>query len=549
MSGYADDGAFRTHEVENQPPPLSPYNLYTSDAALREAVTRNGAAWAHDELTSHGAALGRPETFELGFQANQNPPKLHTHDRYGRRRDEVEFHPAWHDLMALSIGVGTHTGAWADPKPGAHVARGAKVILTTQVEAGIQCPITMTYGVVPALRQEPALAADYLPKLFSRSYDRRFLPIEQKAGMLIGMGMTEKQGGTDLRTNATRAEPIGNDAYRITGHKWFFSAPMCDAFLVLAQTAAGPTCFFLPRFTPDGELNAIRIQRLKSKLGNHSNASSEVEFHGAWARRVGAEGRGIPTIIEMATYTRLDCALGTTGLMRQAVSQAAHHAANRTVFQRRLNDQPLMQNVLADLAIEVEAAIALSLRLARAVDNYDAPGERAFHRLMTPAIKYWICKRGIVLAGEAMEVLGGVGYTEETIMPRLYREMPVNSIWEGSGNVMCLDVLRALQRTSEALAMVLDDLKPARGDRRLDRHLTALEVALRDPAGIETRARRLVESLVLAVQAALLIQHAPAPVADAFVAGRLDGGWSGAFGTLPAGLDFRGIIDRATPGA
>jgi putative acyl-CoA dehydrogenase len=547
MTRYADDGPFRTHEVENQPPPLAPYNVYATDAALRAAVERNGAGWAHDRLTAYGAALGQTETFELGFQANQNPPRLLTFDRYGRHRDEVEFHPSWHALMALAIGAGTHTAPWADPKPGAHVARAAQVIMTTQVEAGIQCPITMTYGVVPALRREPALAAEWLPRLYQQAYDPRFIPAPQKHGMLMGMGMTEKQGGTDLRTNATRAEPIGNGEYRITGHKWFFSAPMCDAFLVLAQAPAGPTCLFLPRVTPDGELNTIRVQRLKSKLGNHANASSEVEFHGAWARRVGEEGRGIPTIIEMATYTRLDCALGTSGLMRQAVAQAIHHAANRTVFQRRLTDQPLMQNVLADLAIESEAATALSMRLARAVDRYDDPAERAFHRLMTPAIKYWICKRGVTLAGEAMEVLGGVGYTEETIMPRIYREMPVNSIWEGSGNVMCLDVLRALQRHPEALGLLLEELRPARSEKRLDRHLVALEQSLKDIAGIEQRARRITEGLALAVQAALLVEHAPNAVADAFVASRLDGSWSGTFGTLPPGPELRAIVERAKP--
>jgi putative acyl-CoA dehydrogenase len=550
MARYADDSGFRTHEVENQPPPLAPYNLYTSDAALREAVGRNGGGWADERLAAYGAKLGQAETFDLGFQANEHPPRLVTHDRYGRRRDEVEFHPAWHRLMALAIGAGTHTGPWADPRPGAHVARAAQVIMTTEVEAGIQCPITMTYGVVPALRREPALAAEWLPRLYRQAYDSRFIPAPDKTGMLMGMGMTEKQGGTDLRTNSTRAEPAGTvGEYRLTGHKWFFSAPMCDAFLVLAQAPAGPTCLFLPRFTPDGALNAIRVQRLKSKLGNHANASSEVEFHGAWARRVGDEGRGIPTIIEMATYTRLDCALGTSGLMRQAVSQASHHAAHRTVFQRRLNDQPLMQNVLADLALEAEAAIALSMRLARAVDRHDDPAERAFHRLMTPAIKYWVCKRGVALAGEAMEVLGGVGYTEETIMPRLYREMPVNSIWEGSGNVMCLDVLRALQRHPDALGLVLDELRPARSERRLDRHLAALESSLRDPAGLEGRARRITEGLALAVQAALLIEHAPGAVADAFVSSRLEGGWSGTFGTLPAGLDLRTIVTRATPEA
>ena len=547
-SGYADDGPFATHEVLNQPPPLADYDLFATDAALREAVEREGAGWAAPALGAYGKRIGRAATYELGFQANQNPPRLLAFDRYGQRRDEVEFHPAWHELMTMAVEAGVHTGPWADPRPGAHVARAAKVIVTTQIEAGIQCPITMTYGVVPALRQQPDLAAEYLPRLFQQHYDRRFRPVTEKSGMLMGMGMTEKQGGSDLRTNATKAEPIGNGEYRLTGHKWFFSAPMCDAFLVLAQAPAGPTCFFLPRFTPDGRLNTIRLQRLKDKLGNRSNASSEVEFQGAWARSVGAEGRGIPRIIEMATYTRLDCALGTAGLVRQAVSQAVHHAAHRTAFQRRLIDQPLMTNVLADRAVAAAAAVALSMRLAGAVDRQDDPAEAAFRRLMTPAIKYWVCKRGVAVAGEAMEVLGGVGYVEETLMPRLYREMPVNSIWEGSGNVMCLDVLRAMQRHPDALDAILAEIAPARAaDKRLDRFVTARHTELRDTTDMEGRARRLVEGLVLAVQGALLVRHAPAAIADAFCVSRLDTDWSGTFGAFRGRVDARAIAERALP--
>ncbi|HJT07124.1 MAG TPA: isovaleryl-CoA dehydrogenase, partial [Stellaceae bacterium] len=442
---------FTTHDVENQPPPLVNFDLFQSDRALHEAVAREGGGWAGDSLGDFGRLLGRAETIEWGFQANRNPPVLHSFDRFGRRRDAVEFHPAWHSLMSLAVGAGVHTAPWAEPKPGAHVARAATVHMLCQIEAGVQCPITMTYGVVPALKQQPDLAQHWLPRLYSRHYDPRFLPAEQKTGALMGMGMTEKQGGSDLRANTSRAEPDGaggpGQAYRLVGHKWFFSAPMCDAFLVLAQAPKGLSCFLLPRWTPDGAPNALRLQRLKDKLGNRANASSEVEFHDALAFLVGEEGRGIPTIIEMATYTRLDCALGSSGLMRQAVAQAIHHAQHRTAFQRKLADQPLMTGVLADLALESEAATALSLRLARAFDRQEDAGETAFRRLMTPAAKYWICKRGIMLAGEALEVLGGNGYVEESVMPRIYREMPVNSIWEGSGNVMCLDVLRALQRT------------------------------------------------------------------------------------------------------
>ncbi|HZB90957.1 MAG TPA: isovaleryl-CoA dehydrogenase [Stellaceae bacterium] len=552
MSNDTAGAGFATHEVMNQPPPLVDYDLYATDRALQEAVRREGASWAEERLAGFGQALGRAETIEWGFQANRNPPVLQSFDRYGQRRDAVEFHPAWHSLMALAIGEGVHTGPWAEPRPGAHVARAAQVYLQCQIEAGVQCPITMTYGVVPALRRQADIAAEWLPRLFSRRYDPRFRPAGEKTGALMGMGMTEKQGGSDLRSNSTRAEPVAGGGpgrpYRLTGHKWFFSAPMCDAFLVLAQTEKGISCFFLPRWTPDGALNAIRLQRLKDKLGNRSNASSEVEFQGALGFLVGEEGRGIPGIIEMATYTRLDCAVAGAGLMRQALAQAAHHARHRSAFQRRLVDQPLMANVLADLALETEAAMALGLRMARAFDRQDDAGETAFRRLATPAAKYWVCKRSITAAGEAMEVLGGNGYVEESMMPRLYREVPVNSIWEGSGNVMCLDVLRALERTPEAGEALRAELAAAKGgDARLDRFAAALETSLAArPA--EAEARRLAERIVLALQASLLVRFAPAPVADAFCASRLDGDHGGAFGTLPAGLDLHAIIDRAAPG-
>jgi putative acyl-CoA dehydrogenase len=546
-------GDFATHEVFNQPPPLADIDLFGSDRALVEGVTREGASWAVDRLHDFGRYLGEAETIELGHRANRNPPILHAVDRYGFRRDEIEFHPAWHALMNEAVAAGLHTGPWADPRAGAHVARAAGVYLQAQIEAGVQCPLTMSYGSVPTVSRQPELAAEWLPRLLSQRYDRRFRPAAGKTGALMGMGMTEKQGGSDLRGNTTRAEALAGGgagtAYRLVGHKWFFSAPMCDAFLVLAQAPKGPSCFFVPRWTPDGTLNALRLQRLKDKLGNRSNASSEVEFAGAWAMLVGDEGRGIPIIIEMASYTRLDCAVAGAGLMRQAVAQAIHHAQHRTAFQRHLADQPLMTNVLADLALEVEAALALGLRLARAFDRLDDPQEGAFRRLITPAAKYWVCKRSSMVAAEAMEVLGGNGYVEESMMPRLYREMPVNSIWEGSGNVMCLDVLRALGRSPDAGEALRVELAVARGaDTRLDYFLGDLATRLSAHPG-EADARRLTEMIALALQASLLVRFAPAAVADAFIASRIAGDHGGAFGTLPAGLDLHAIVDRAAPDA
>jgi putative acyl-CoA dehydrogenase len=541
-----------THEILNQPPPLADYNLFSSDRALGEAVRREGADWAGAALADFGIRLGRTETIEWGFQANQNPPILRAFDRYGHRQDKVDFHPSWHALMTLGIGEGLHAAPWAEPKPGAHVARAAGAFMLVQIESGVQCPITMTYGSVPALRRQPEIAAEWLPRIFARDYDKSFRPASGKSGALIGMAMTEKQGGSDLRANMTTALPEASGgpgaAYRLTGHKWFMSAPMCDAFLVLAQAPGGLSCFFMPRWTPDGTLNAIRIQRLKDKLGNKSNASSEVEFEGAWARLIGEEGRGIPNIIEMGNYTRLDCAIGSAGIMRQAVAQAIHHADHRSAFQKKLADQPLMTRVLADLALEAEAAMVLALRLARAYDRQDDVVETAFRRLVTPAAKYWICKRGPALAAEAMEVLGGNGYVEESLMPRLYREAPVNSIWEGSGNIMCLDVLRALGRGTEAGAALRAELAAAAGgDARLDRFVAALEANLAGAASDEGQARRLVEGMVLALQGALLITGAPAAVADAFCASRLAGDWGHAFGTLPTGGDHRAIVERAAP--
>ena len=534
-------------EVQNQPPPLEPYNLFASDAVLRDAVQREGAGWAKAELSALGATLGSPETIKLGFDANKFAPQLRTLDRYGHRLDEVEFHPAWHELLGLAVSAGLHSSPWADPKPGAHVARAAGTFMLGQVESGVYCPVAMTYGSVPTLRHAPELAADWLPRIFSRDYDRSFRPARLKSAALVGMGMTENQGGSDLRTNTTRAEPSGDGSFRLHGHKWFMSAPMCDAFLVLAQSPKGLSCFLMPRWTPDDKRNAVQILRLKDKLGNRSNASSEVEFLGAYAQLVGEEGRGIPTIIEMGNYTRLDCCIGSSGLMRQAVAQAVHHARHRTAFQKKLIDQPLMMNVLADLALESEAATVITMRLARAYDESDEAAQ-VIRRMVTPAAKFWICKRTPFLTYETMEVLGGSGYIEESIMPRLYREAPVNSIWEGSGNIMCLDVLRAMERTPNATDVLRRELGDSK-DARLKPFTEQLEKRLHATRerNDESQARALTRELVLALQAALLIRHAPPAVADAFCASRLGAAGGSAFGLLPQGLDLRAITERAAP--
>ena len=549
MEGARTGSEFRTHEVANQPSPLADYDLFASDRALAEAVAREGAAWAEVRLSAFGRTLGSPEVIEAGVLANRNPPVLHAFDRFGHRRDEVEFHPAWHALMRLAVAEGLHAGPWSEPQEGAHVARAAAFYMLGQVEAGVQCPMAMTYGAAPVVARAPGLAEEWLPRLYSRRYDPRFAPAAAKAGALMGMGMTEKQGGSDVRANTTRAEPVAGEdrIYRLIGHKWFFSAPMCDAFLVLAQAPGGLSCFFLPRWTPDGELNALRLQRLKDKLGDRANASSEVEFEGAWARLIGEEGRGVPAILEMATYTRLDCAVASAGLMRQATAQAVHNASRRTAFQRKLIDQPLMTNVLADLALETEAATALAMRLARGFDRQDDPQEQALRRLLTPAAKYWICKRVPALTAEAMEAVGGNGFVEDGPMPRLYRQAPLNSIWEGAGNLMALDVLRALARSADAADAVAAELEPARGgDARLDRTITdLLDLLARPPQ--EAEARRLCERLALAVQGALLVRFGPAAVADGFCASRLAEESGRSFGSLPAGVDLRAIVERAAP--
>jgi putative acyl-CoA dehydrogenase len=539
-------------DVSNQPPPLEPYNLFESDLALREALAREHGGWSETRLRALGEVLGRPETVQLGFDANRHPPILRNFDRYGHRIDEVEFHPAWHELMATALAHGLHSSPWAEPRPGAHVARAAGTYMLVQVESGVYCPIAMTYGAVPTLRHAPAAAAEWLPRVFARQYDRRFRPAAEKTSALFGMAMTENQGGSDLRTNATRAEATSSDGerrfFRLTGHKWFMSAPMCDAFLVLAQSERGLSCFLVPRWTPAGERNPVHLLRLKDKLGNRSNASSEVEFAGAHAELVGEEGRGIPAIIEMGNHTRLDCAIGSSGLMRQAAAQAIHHAQHRTAFQKKLAEHALMTNVLADLAIEAEAALAITMRLARAYDE-DDPAAQIFRRVVTPAAKFWICKRASSLAQEAMEVLGGSGYIEECVLPRIYRETPVNSIWEGAGNVMCLDVLRALERTPDAADVLLQEVKDAMAsDARYAAFVARLvDQLLSLPPADESQARVFARDLVLALQGALLIRHAPPFVADAFCAGRLSGDGSAAFGLLPRGLDHRAIVERAAP--
>ncbi len=535
----------------NQSPPLVGYNLFTSDSALVEAAEREGAAWAQEDLQAFGDLMGSEEAIAWGFQANRFPPVLHTHDPNGNRIDEVEYHPAYHQLMRLAMHHGLHSSPWREARPGAHVARAVRMSLASQNEFGHLCPISMTYSVVPALRREPELAGEWEPRIRSAAYDPRFLPANEKSGVLLGMGMTEKQGGSDVRANTTRAEPVRRDGteYAITGHKWFCSAPMSDAFLILAQAPKGLSCFLLPRWTPDGKRNGFHIQRLKDKLGNRSNASSEVEFAGAWAQRVGEEGRGVPTIIEMVNHTRLDCVIGSTGLMRRATSQAIHHAQHRRAFGNLLSDQALMQNVLADLAVESEAATLLMMRLARCFDaQNDKDFEDPFRRIATAISKYWICKRTPSHVAEALECLGGNGFVEESILPRLYRESPLNSIWEGSGNVICLDVLRAMGKDPQTLKAFLEELLLGAGkDSSLDAFLHRLKNDLEAFGGNESQARRLVERMALALQGSLLVRFGHPSIAKAFCKSRLDGDWGRAFGTLPAGTDFKGILERSRP--
>jgi putative acyl-CoA dehydrogenase len=548
LSEQAD--AIGDQSALNQVPPLTGYNLFLSDCTLTQAVEREGAGWAREQITELGQLLGTEEAQRWGFEANENKPVLHTHDRFGNRRDEVVFHPTWHNLMRTSVANRLHSLPWETLRHGAHVARAALMMLTSQNEAGHTCPISMTFSAVAALRAEPELAAEWEPRILSSTYDPRFVPAQEKSGVLLGMGMTEKQGGSDVRANTTRAERIGSSReYLITGHKWFCSAPMCDAFLILAQAPQGLSCFLLPRWTSDGKRNAFHIQRLKDKMGNRSNASSEVEFAQAWAHVVGEEGRGVQTIIEMVNHTRLDCAIAAAGLMRQALAQAVHHARHREAFGKLLIDQPLMRNVLADLAIESEAATLLMVRLAHAFDHRHADArERAFCRIATAIAKYWLCKRSPMHVGEALECLGGNGYVEESIMPRLYREAPLYSIWEGSGNVMCLDVLRALTKDPVTVEALLAEFESTAGaDQRLDRFVKNIGARLSATADNKYAARDLTEKLALALQSSLMLSYSSPATAEVFIASRLAGQHGNAFGTLPAGLDTNGILDVAGP--
>ena len=512
----------RTHTVENQAPPLVDYNVFESDTVMKEAVKREGADWAVERITEVGEIAGRGDVIELGRLANENPPKLRTHDRYGNRVDIPEFHPSWHELMRLGISHELHSLPWREPQPGAHVARAAAFMCFSQAEAGVGCPISMTYSVVPALRKQPELAEEWEPRILSDVYDPRQIAASEKEGSLFGMGMTEKQGGSDVRANTTVGKPINGGGagaeYEITGHKWFFSAPQCDAFLILAQAEGGVSCFLMPRRLPDGELNRFRIQRLKDKLGNRSNASSEIEFDGAWTRLVGEEGAGVRTIIEMVNHTRLDCATGSATGMRAGVAQAINHASHRVTFGKVLVEQPLMQNVLADLAVESEAATISSLRLARAYDEAIAGDDeaQAFKRIANAVLKYWISKRAPSHAVECLESLGGNGYVEESGMPRLYREAPLASIWEGSGNVQCLDVLRAMVKNPNSVDAFFAEVAEGSGEARLDAYVADLRKDLQDMNGIESRARQLVERMALALQGSLLLRFGDEAVADAF---------------------------------
>ena len=546
---------FDTHEVTNQAGELGDHDSFTSNRALHEALQRHGGSEATAELASLGERAGSLRAREWARLANENRPELRTHDRFGHRLDVVEYHPAYHQLMELSIGAGSAASAWFDRRDAAHVIRAAKFLVTYGVESGHSCPVSMTNAVVPALRHQPDVAAELEPLLASGAYDPSNRVLTDKAGITAGMAMTEKQGGSDVRANTTVATPIGGSGgpggeYELVGHKWFCSAPMSDGFLVLAQAPGGLSCFWMPRWLPDGTRNAIRIQRLKDKLGDRSNASSEIELAGAWARMVGEEGRGVRTIIEMVNSTRLDCSLGSASVMRRGVEQATWHTHNRSAFGAVLDEQPLMANVLADLCVESEAATVMAMRLAATFDAADTdPREELLQRLLTPVAKYWTCKRAPVHAAESLECLGGMGYVEESDMPRVFRQSPLNGVWEGSGNVICLDVLRAMQRSPESVMVFLDEVERAAGtDARLDAATARLRKELDDGDSIESRARGVVEQMALVMQGTLLVQHAPHEVADAFCATRLRDGGPGVFGTLPPDPSgFTAIVDRHRP--
>ncbi|GAB3763134.1 DNA alkylation response protein [Nocardioides ginsengisegetis] len=532
----------------NQAPPLVGHNVVTADRALVEAITRHGSPDVVEDLAPLGAEAGSAEAREHGILANENHPQLTPYDRYGNRIDEVRFHPSWHWLMGKAVSHGLAATPWEQDSPHAHVRRAAGFMAWSHTEPGHGCPISMTYASVPALRADDAIAKEWTPLLASTTYDPGLRAPATKRGALAGMGMTEKQGGSDVRANVTEARPTSTDGeYTLHGHKWFTSAPMNDMFLVLAQAADGVTCFVVPRVLADGSRNRLDVVRLKDKLGNRSNASSELEFDGTIGQRLGDEVRGVRTIIEMVAATRLDCVLGSTSLMRRALSEASWHAAHRSAFGSLLIDKPLMQNVLADLAVETEAATALAMRLAAAVDNATDPHEAALRRIALPLAKFWVCKRTPFMVAEALECLGGNGYVEESVMPLLYREAPLNSVWEGSGNVNALDVLRALSREPEVLAAWITEVGRARGaDARLDRVVDETLAMLGDSATLEVNARRLAGRMAACLQGALLVQFAPAEVADAFCASRLGTSYDGVFGALESG-DLRAIVDRATP--
>ena len=541
-----------THIVENQPTDLTNYNLFNVDIALRECVALEGAAWALTDLERFGALIGTTEYLELGHLANKFQPEFDTHDRHGRRVDQVRFHPSYHALMRVAFEEGMHSSPWTDPKAGAHVARAAKFYLQSQVEAGHGCPIALTFAATRAIQMQPELAAQWLPKITARHYDPRNLPAEQKQGLTIGMAMTEKQGGSDVRANATRANPIGvegpGQAYELVGHKFFVSAPMSDAFLVLAQAPGGLSCFLMPRWRPDGSKNPMQVQRLKKKMGNTSNAAGETELRGALAWMIGAEGKGVSTIIEMVAITRFDCMILSSGGMRMALSQALHHCRNRSAFGKLLSDQPLMQNVLADLALESEAALSMTLRIARALDHRDDKHEVHMSRLGTALGKYWICKRTAQHACEAMECIGGSGFMEDGPMPRLYREAPLNAIWEGCGNMQCLDVVRVFKKEPETVVAFFQEINAVKGHHALlDQYVDELQNDLADLSDFEYRARNIVDRMALCFQAAQLVRTAPSFVADAFCRSRLDSRGHHQYGALPRGVDVVAILERALP--
>lgn len=552
MTDTRTNNLAETHEVSNQPPTLEDYNLYGADTALQEALAREGAAWAEQDVARFGAECGLSERIKLGFDANASKPQLYTHDRYGHRIDHIEYHPSYHQLMDIATTEGLHSSPWRRPGIGAHVARAAKYYLHTQVEAAHGCPITMTFAAIPALKHQPQLFERYGEKILAPYYDPDNIPDTRKHGLTVGMAMTEKQGGSDVRSNTTKAYPLGQEgptqAYELIGHKWFVSAPMCDLFLVLAQAPRGLSCFLVPRWRPDGSKNPIQIQQLKNKMGNVANASSECELRGALGWLVGDEGRGIRTIIEMVAMTRYDCMIGSSAGMRQATVQALHHCQYRNAFGATLNQQPLMQNLLADLALESEAAMTLTMRMARAFDNPNDEHEQLLARIATPIGKYWICKRTPNHAYEAMEVIGGMGVMETTIMPRLFRESPVNAIWEGSGNVQCLDILRAIQKAPKVLEAYFAELAKASGhNRQLDRFVNDLTNDLNQTSqqAWQYHARQFADRMALALQGTLLVQHAPDFIAEAFCQGRLTAHSTMNYGCLPNHVNAAGIIERA----